>query len=116
MSKMGAYVLEQQEKEYDSYFRESDRRANQLIKSNKIDELLVITMEECGELTQACSKVIRTKALQEKFTNNLKDEIGDVAAMIELLKEFNLVSQAEIDQRIAVKKKKLEQWSTLFER
>ena len=57
---MGAYVLEQQEKEYDSYFRESDRRANQLIKSNKIDELLVITMEECGELTQACSKVIRT--------------------------------------------------------
>ncbi len=113
---MGAYVLEQQEKEYDSYFRESDRRANQLIKSNKIDELLVITMEECGELTQACSKVIRTKALQEKFTNNLKDEIGDVAAMIELLKEFNLVSQAEIDQRIAVKKKKLEQWSTLFER
>ena len=115
MSKMGAYVLEQQEKEYDSYFRESDRRANQLIKSNKIDELLVITMEECGELTQACSKVIRTKALQEKFTNNLKDEIGDVAAMIELLKEFNLVSQAEIDQRIAVKKKKLEQWSTLFE-
>jgi NTP pyrophosphatase (non-canonical NTP hydrolase) len=115
MSKMGAYVLEQQEKEYDSYFRESDRRADQLIKSNKIDELLVITMEECGELTQACSKVIRTKALQEKFTNNLKDEIGDVAAMIELLKEFNLVSQAEIDQRIAVKKKKLEQWSTLFE-
>lgn len=112
---MGAYVLEQQEKEYDSYFRESDRRADQLIKSNKIDELLVITMEECGELTQACSKVIRTKALQEKFTNNLKDEIGDVAAMIELLKEFNLVSQAEIDQRIAVKKKKLEQWSTLFE-
>lgn len=115
MSKMGAYVLEQQEKEYDSYFRESDRRADQLIKSNKIDELLVITMEECGELTQACSKVIRTKALQEKFTNNLKDEIGDVAAMIELLKEFNLVSQAEIDQRIAVKKTKLEQWSTLFE-
>ena len=113
---MGAYVLEQQEKEYDSYFRESDRRANDLMANiKKIEELLVITMEECGELTQACSKVIRTKALQEKFTSALKDEIGDVAAMIELLKEFNLVSQEEIDQRIAVKKKKLEQWSNLFE-
>jgi len=116
MSKMGAYVLEQQEKEYEkAYMRASDRHADQLIKSNKIDELLVITMEECGELTQACSKVIRTKALQEKFTDNLKDEIGDVAAMIELLKEFNLVSQEEIDQRIVVKKNKLEQWSNLFE-
>lgn len=119
MSKMGAYVLEQQEKEYDSYFRESDRRANdladQMAIGKKTEELLVITMEECGELTQACSKVIRTKALQEKFTSALKDEIGDVAAMIELLKEFNLVSQEEIDQRIAVKKKKLEQWSNLFE-
>ena len=25
-----------------------------------INELMIITMEECGELTQACSKVLRT--------------------------------------------------------
>ena len=26
----------------------------------KLTELMIITMEECGELTQACSKVLRT--------------------------------------------------------
>ena len=26
---------------------------------NKLNELMVITMEECGELIQACSKAIR---------------------------------------------------------
>lgn len=82
---------------------------------NKTDELLVITMEECGELVQACSKVIRTKGLQEKYNNNLKDEIGDVAAMIEIMKQYLIVTQEEIDDRIAVKREKLQKWSNLFE-
>ena len=46
---------------------------------NKLEgrqQLLVITMEECGELIQACSKALRKKDLFGQ--QNLKDEIGDV--------------------------------------
>ena len=32
---------------------------------DKQTEALIITMEECGELTQACSKVIRTNQKEE---------------------------------------------------
>ena len=36
-------------------------------------QLLVLTMEECGELIQACSKALRKQDLFEY--QNLKDEI-----------------------------------------
>ena len=35
---------------------------------NKKNELLVITMEECGELTQACSKIIRKGDNKKEIT------------------------------------------------
>ena len=56
---------------------------------DKLQELLTITMEECGELIQECSKSIR----KEHYYNNkeLTDEIGDVLCMIELLKSNELV-------------------------
>lgn len=82
---------------------------------NRFDEVLIITMEECGELIQACSKVMRTKNKQKKYINNLKDEVGDVVAMIEIMKQYHLITQEEIDQRVAVKREKLQQWSNIFE-
>lgn len=82
---------------------------------NRFDEVLIITMEECGELIQACSKVMRTKNQQKKYINNLKDEVGDVVAMIEIMKQYHLITQEEIDQRVAVKREKLQQWSNIFE-
>ena len=82
---------------------------------NRFDEVLIITMEECGELIQACSKVMRTKNKQKKYINNLKDEVGDVVAMIEIMKQYLIVTQEEIDDRIAVKREKLQKWSNLFE-
>ena len=44
-----------------------------------LEELLVITMEECGELIQACSKAIR----KEKYydNNKLVEEVGEVMCM-----------------------------------
>ena len=33
---------------------------------DKLTELLIITMEECGELTQACSKVLRKRDFEEE--------------------------------------------------
>lgn len=82
---------------------------------NKAEELLVITMEECGELTQACSKMIRTQGRDEKYRKKLIEEIGDVALMIELLKANNFISQEDVNERMKVKKKKLKKWSNLFE-
>jgi NTP pyrophosphatase (non-canonical NTP hydrolase) len=79
---------------------------------DKLQELLIITMEECGELIQECSKSIRKK----HYYNNkeLTEEVGDVMCMIELLLEYNIVSQTNIDERVFEKKKKLMKWSNLL--
>ncbi len=80
---------------------------------DKLQELLTITMEECGELIQACSKAIRC----DKYYNNEKliEEIGDVQCMIDLIRQFDLVSLEEINNRIDIKEKKLKEWSDLLE-
>ena len=46
---------------------------------------LVITMEECGELIRACSKVLRHGIDDPKYLQNLQEEIADVKAMTMLL-------------------------------
>lgn len=79
----------------------------------KREEMLVITMEECGELIQACSKVIRTKG-KTKYLRNLQDEIGDVMTMIEIMKISGLVTDEQITDRMKEKKEKLMKWSMLF--
>ena len=80
---------------------------------NKREEMLVITMEECGELIQACSKMIRSKG-KTKYLRNLQDEIGDVMTMIEIMKISGLVSDEQIADRMVEKKEKLMKWSMLF--
>ena len=77
------------------------------------EEMLVITMEECGELVQACSKFIRTGG-KARYLENLRDEIGDVVTMIEIIKQSGLVTEQHIQDRIKVKTNKLEKWSNLF--
>lgn len=76
--------------------------------------MLIITMEECGELVHACSKVIRTKGLA-KYRRNLRDEIGDVMCMIEILKMSGLVTEEQIQERMKEKRRKLEKWSNIFD-
>ena len=73
--------------------------------------LMVIMMEECGELIQACSKALR----KDDFDNNqnLIDEVGDVYTMIEILHDFDIVSWNDIEERVKVKRKKLSKWSDL---
>ena len=67
--------------------------------------MLVITMEECGELIQACSKMLRFG--EDQDYTQLQEEIGDVMCMIEILKDGGLVSDEQIQERIKVKKEKL---------
>jgi|TARA_R110001606_G_scaffold363333_3_gene517382 NTP pyrophosphatase (non-canonical NTP hydrolase) len=80
---------------------------------NKREELLVITMEECAEVSQACSKMLRFN--EQVDYSNLQDEIGDLMCMIELLKAQGLVTDQQITKRIEVKKEKLKKWSSLFD-
>ena len=80
---------------------------------DKLQELLTITMEECGELIQACSKAIRC---DDYYKNEkLIEEIGDVQCMIDLIRQYDLVSLEEINNRIDIKEKQLKHWSDLLE-
>ena len=80
---------------------------------NKLQELLTITMEECGELIQACSKAIRCDDYYDN--DKLLEEVGDVYCMIELLHEYDLISWEDVYDRVETKKKKLKRWSDLIE-
>ena len=76
----------------------------------KKQQLFVITREECGELAQVCSKALRKRTTD---LQNLKDEIGDVYAMIDLMTEKGIVSWSEIHDRAREKRSKLAIWSDL---
>tara|TARA_B100000508_G_scaffold28567_1_gene21500 strand:+ start:107 stop:355 length:249 start_codon:yes stop_codon:yes gene_type:complete len=78
----------------------------------KLTELMIITMEECGELTQACSKVLRTD-FKDHALQDLKQEVADVVCMIELMKKNGLVDDSDIVQGIQNKMEKLEIYSNL---
>ena len=74
-------------------------------------ELMVITMEECGELTEACSKAIRCENYND---DRLVEEAGDVLLMIELMINRGLISKEDIDARKKIKIEKLKKWSNLI--
>tara|TARA_B100000959_G_scaffold52831_1_gene54973 strand:- start:6103 stop:6354 length:252 start_codon:yes stop_codon:yes gene_type:complete len=80
---------------------------------DKLQELLTITMEECGELIQQCSKSIRCNDYYDN--EKLTEEVGDVMCMIELLHEYDLISWTDVDNRVLVKKNKLKKWSQLID-
>jgi len=85
---------------------------------NKLQQLMTITMEECGELTQRCSKIMRkyatTKLIEEDQRVKLMEEIGDVQCMIELMIDHGIVTHVEVAERSNKKREKLKKWSTLL--
>jgi len=81
-------------------------------------QLLVILMEECAELQQACAKLLRRGIMydsSDKYVTELKEEAGDVYAMLELLHEWDVVSLFEMEERRKVKFEKLAKWSDLID-
>ena len=85
---------------------------------NKLQELMVLTMEECGDLTQRCSKIIRKFETLEEVTEEqrvlLLEEVGDVQCLIDLMIDCGLLTKTEIDARIYTKRDKLKIWSKLI--
>ena len=84
---------------------------------NHLQQLMCITMEECGELTQRCSKIMRKyeniEDIEEEERVKLVEELGDVFCMMELIVEHNLTDWRELQDRADVKLEKLATWSTI---
>ena len=76
-------------------------------------ELLTIMMEECGEVIQACSKIIRFGAEADKL-ESLEKELGDLFQMMELAHQYDLVSWTRIDSASMEKAEKLKKYSSLM--
>ena len=74
-------------------------------------ELLVILMEECAEVIQEASKLIR---FPENNKSQLTKELGDLQCMISLTTNHLDIDPVDIAVQIGKKRKKLEEYSSLF--
>jgi NTP pyrophosphatase (non-canonical NTP hydrolase) len=91
-----------------------------LPKSANLNEVLLIIQEECAEVVQAVSKVIRfgwenhhperTKTNREE----LEEELGDLLAMYDILLQTREIDPANVSQARANKYNKLKQYSKVF--
>ena len=68
-----------------------------------MNNIYVKTMEECGELIQACAKVLKHGDVEKE---NLSEECGDVMAQIMLLVESGIVNEAVMSQKFIDSKRK----------
>lgn len=110
------YMLEKNKK-----LREAEMVSNQELESplNEFQQLMAITAEEAGELTQVCMKIMRkydklSDAANDKYRDLLIEELGDVQCMINLMIEHGVLTKKEINARVKVKRDKLEVWSNLI--
>jgi|TARA_B100000085_G_scaffold268082_1_gene278221 hypothetical protein len=85
---------------------------------NNLQELMTITMEECGELTQQCSKIMRKyeslDLISEEERVKLVEEAGDLFCMLRLMIDNRIVTWKELSERADVKREKLKTWSNLI--
>jgi NTP pyrophosphatase (non-canonical NTP hydrolase) len=88
---------------------------------NRIQQILDILQEECAEVIQNISKCRRFGLDNEYLKGSgtqreqLAKEIGDVLAMVELLKEHGVITQTELDLAKRNKFVKLHQWSNIYD-
>jgi len=86
---------------------------------NKLQQLMIITAEECGELTQRCSKIVRKyetiDQIGEEQRIKFLEEAGDVYCMLELLVDHKITNWDELKKRSQVKRQKLKIWSDLID-
>jgi NTP pyrophosphatase (non-canonical NTP hydrolase) len=88
---------------------------------NKLHEVMNILSEECAEVIQAVSKCHRFGLDNLKpgkpLTNaqHLEGEIGDVLAMVDLLKLKGVVTDAGLEAAKLAKIEKLKKWSNIYE-
>lgn len=83
------------------------------------NEALLILSEECAEVIQAISKCHRFGLDHYKpgkpLTNreHLEEELGDLLAMIQILRDTGVVHQDKLEEAKLAKFKKLRCWSNI---
>ena len=76
---------------------------------NKLKQL-VITMEECGELIRACSKVLRHGTTDDpKYLQNLTEEMADVIAMMRIIKDSYRIDPSKLEDLVQKRLTKMQQ-------
>jgi NTP pyrophosphatase (non-canonical NTP hydrolase) len=91
-----------------------------LDKYDKLNEILLITQEECAEVTQAISKIFRfgyQDAWPLGTPNNqskLEEEVGDLLCMVDLMIETGILSDSNVNAARHAKREKLKTWSKIF--
>lgn len=89
--------------------------------NNKEREVMNILLEECAEVIQAISKCHRFGIENYKpgkpKTNreHLEEELGDLLAMVDILREMGVVSWGNLEVAKQAKIEKLKKWSTIYE-
>tara|TARA_B110000438_G_scaffold183504_1_gene175315 strand:+ start:153 stop:425 length:273 start_codon:yes stop_codon:yes gene_type:complete len=78
-----------------------------------LKETLTILSEECAEVIQANSKLIRFGPYDEENIKELEKELGDVMAMVMILDYYGYVSLSNIQENIEPKLKKLKKYSKI---
>ena len=90
---------------------------------DKVKEVLLITQEECAEVTQAISKVFRfgfddcwPRGEDWVPTNKerLEEEAGDLLCMIDIMVEHGIISDEKLNKARTSKREKLKTWSSIF--
>lgn len=81
--------------------------------STKVNEILDLLQEECGEVVQMVSKC-RRFGLAEKRAD-LVQELGDIALLLDLLHAHQLFSDAELNSAKLKKATKLSKWSSIYD-
>jgi NTP pyrophosphatase (non-canonical NTP hydrolase) len=82
--------------------------------NDQYKEALLILAEECAEVVQECTKLLRF-GLNGDDVQNLNKEIGDVLALVEYLNNQGLIDLFLLEESIENKKEKLKVWSSLYE-
>ena len=89
--------------------------------NKKEKEVMDILQEECAEVIQAVSKVSRFGMDNYKpgeiISNreHLEEELGDLLAMIDIMKQLGIVSNGNLEVAKIAKIEKLKKWSTIYE-
>jgi len=78
-----------------------------------VKETLTILSEECAEVIQANSKLIRFGPYDEDNKAELEKELGDVMAMVMILDYYGYITIDNIQQNIEPKLKKLKKYSKI---
>jgi len=85
---------------------------------NTIEEILVITAEECAEVTQIVTKSLRF-GLESNYTGPtnrelLTNELGDLLCMVDILLDRGIIDADQLAVSKAIKLERLKIWSNIF--